>query len=145
MRRASKKAYPFPGGIPETYDKLVRVWVPKAIHDEVEFQNASEIMNAMAGFNLNEDQETFLETISILVDEYDRKHNPQPSPAKPVEVLRHLVEEHSLSSRELGRILEKDESLGSKILSGEQAITVEHAVKLGRRFGLDSVIFLDLR
>jgi hypothetical protein len=61
--------------------------VPRAIHDPVEFENASEIMNAMAGHELNEEQEDSLETIAILVDECDRSHNEQPGKSKPLEVL----------------------------------------------------------
>jgi len=145
MTRTTRKANPISGRIPETFTELVRIWMPRAIHDEVEFHNAFEIMNALAGFDLNSEQEDYLETVSILVDEYDRKHNPQPNRTKPINVLRSLIESANLSSRELGRILGKDESLGSKLLAGERAITVKHAVKLGKRFGLDPVIFLDLR
>jgi HTH-type transcriptional regulator/antitoxin HigA len=145
MTRTTKRANPFPKGIPETFTGLVCVWCPKVIHDEVEFGNASEIINAMAGFDLNTDQEDYLETVSILVDEYDRKHNPQPARGEPVEVLRHLVEDHNLSSRALGRILGKDESLGSKILSGDRAITVDHAVTLAEYFGIRPEALLGLR
>lgn len=145
MTRTTKRANPFPHGIPKTYTELVCVWVPKAIHDRVAFDNASEIINAMAGFDLNSDQEDYLETVSILADEYDRKHNPQPTGGKPLEVLRHLMEEHNLSSRALGRILGKDESLGSKILSGDRAITVNHAVTLAQYFGIRPEAFLGLR
>jgi hypothetical protein len=55
---------PFPRGIPPTYAELVGVLLPRAIQDAVEFKNASEIMNAMAGHELNEDQEDYLKTIS---------------------------------------------------------------------------------
>jgi HTH-type transcriptional regulator / antitoxin HigA len=145
MRSATKKANPFASGIPETFSQLVSAWCPRVIHDRVEFKNAMEIIEAMAGFNLNRDQEDYLETVSILADEYDRKQNPQPARAKPVEVLRHLVEEHKLSSRAIGRILGKDQSLGSKILGGDRAITIEHAVTLAKYFGLTPEVFLDLR
>jgi HTH-type transcriptional regulator / antitoxin HigA len=145
MTNAPKQANPFSKGIPETFTELVCVWVPRAIHDRVEFHNATEIIEAMAGFDLNSEQEDYLETVSILADEYDRKHNTQPTKAKPLEVLRHLVEEHNLSSRALGRILGKDESLGSKILSGDRAITVDHAVTLAKHFGIKPEAFLDLR
>jgi hypothetical protein len=78
IMKTASKANPFPRGIPPTYAELVGVLVPRAIHDAVEFKNASEIMNAMAGHELNEEQEDYLETIAILVDEYDRAHNEQP-------------------------------------------------------------------
>jgi antitoxin component HigA of HigAB toxin-antitoxin module len=141
----TKQANPFPKGIPETFTELARVWVPRAIHDRVEFENAMEVVGAMAGFKLNAEQEDYLETVSILADEFDRKRHPQPARAKPLEMLRHLVEEHNISSRALGRILGKDESLGSKILAGERAITVDHAVTLARHFGIQPEAFLDLR
>lgn len=145
MRNATKQPNRFPKGIPETFAELVRVWVPRAIHDRRDFENAMEIIEAMAGLDLNAEQEDYLETVSILADEYDHKNNPQPATAKPVEVLRHLVEDHNLSSRALGRILGKDESLGSKILAGERAITVDHAVTLAKHFGIRPEAFLDLR
>jgi hypothetical protein len=83
MTKTAKRANPFPHGIPRTFTELVRVWVPKAIHGRVEFENASEIMNALAGHNLNKDQEDYLETIAILVDEYDRTHHEQTKEKRP--------------------------------------------------------------
>jgi HTH-type transcriptional regulator / antitoxin HigA len=141
--RTGNKANPFPSGIPRTYAELVGVHMPKAIHDRIEFENASEIMSALAGHDLNKDQEEYLDTLSILVDEYDRTHNAQPKKASPLAVLEFLVEEHDISGRELGRIL-GNEAIGGFILRGDRHITVEHAKKLGARFSVDPSIFLDL-
>jgi HTH-type transcriptional regulator/antitoxin HigA len=143
IMKTASKANPFPRGIPPTYAELVGVLVPRAIHDAVEFKNASEIMNAMAGHELNEEQEDYLETIAILVDEYDRAHNEQPKKSKPLEVLHLLVEEHGISGRELGRIL-GNEAAGGFILRGERSVTVDQAKKLGARFSVDPSLFLDL-
>jgi HTH-type transcriptional regulator / antitoxin HigA len=143
MTKITKKANPFPYGIPETFTQLVCVWIPKAIHDRIEFENASEIMNAMAGHDLNKDQEDYLETVSILVDEYDRTHSKQPKKASPLAVLELLLEEHDISGRQLGKIL-GNEAVGGFILRGERHITVEQAKKLGERFSVDPVVFLDL-
>jgi antitoxin component HigA of HigAB toxin-antitoxin module len=141
--RTANKANPFPRGIPRTYTELVRVLVPRAIHDRVEFENASEIMNAIAGHDLNEEQEDYLETIAILVDEYDRTHRAQPKKATPIAVLQLLIEEHDISGRELGRIL-GNEAIGGFILRGERSITVDQAKTLGARFSVDPSLFLDL-
>jgi hypothetical protein len=81
MRNATKQANPFPKGIPKTFAELVRVWVRRAIHDRREFENATEIIEAMAGLDLNAEQEDYLETVSILADEYDHKNNPKPTRA----------------------------------------------------------------
>jgi hypothetical protein len=40
---------PFPSGIPPTYGELVGVLAPRAIHDAVEFKNASEISGRELG------------------------------------------------------------------------------------------------
>lgn len=141
--KTANKANPFPRGIPRTYSELVGVHMPKAIHDHVEFENASEIMNALAGHELNKDQEEYLDTVSILVDEYDRTHNAQPKKATALAVLELLVEEHGISGRELGKIL-GNEAAGGFILRGERHITVEQAKKLGARFSVDPSVFLDL-
>ena len=45
---------------------------------------------------------------------------------------------------ELGRILGVDETLGTKLLSGERNITVQHAKKLGDRFAMHPTAFLNL-
>lgn len=141
--KTANKANPFPHGIPRTYTGLVAVLVPRAIHDRVELENASAIMNAMAGHALKEEQEDYLETIAILVDQYDRTHNKQPEKSTPLAVLHFLMEEHDLSGRDLGRIL-GNQAAGGFILRGERSITIEQAKKLGRRFAVDPGLFLGL-
>jgi HTH-type transcriptional regulator / antitoxin HigA len=141
--RTANKANPFPRGIPDTFSALCMVHMPRAIHDHVEFENAKAIVHALAGLDLNEEQADYLETISILVDEYDRAHHAQPEKASPLAVLRYLVEEHDLSGRELGRIL-GNESAGGFILRGERTITIEQAKVLGKYFSVGPALFLDL-
>ena len=141
--KTANKANPFPHGIPRTYTGLVAVLVPRAIHDRIGFENASAILNAMAGHELNEEQEDYLETIAILVDQYDRTHDTQPGKSTSLAVLRLLMEEHDLSGRDLGRIL-GNQAAGGFILRGERSITIEQAKKLGRRFALDPSLFLEL-
>jgi HTH-type transcriptional regulator/antitoxin HigA len=143
MTKTAKRANPFPRGIPSTFNELVRVHMPKAIHDRIEFENASEIMLALAGHDLNNEQEDYLETISILVDEYDRANNKQLKKATPLAVLQLLVEEHGISGRELGKIL-GNEAAGGFIMRGERHVTVEQAKKLGARFSVAPSVFLDL-
>jgi HTH-type transcriptional regulator/antitoxin HigA len=140
------KAHPiFERGIPETFDELYAEHPLRAIHDKVSYENALEIVQALSGLDLNVDQDEYLETLGILINDYEEENLEILPNASPVEVLRFLKEDHNLSTRELGRILGKDESLGSKILTGERSITLEHAIKLAKYFGVKPQIFLDLR
>lgn len=135
----------FENGIPDTFEKLCLEYPPRPIHDSVSHDNAVEIIDALSGLELNDDQEQFLELLGNLVNEYEKNNLETLPDANPLDVLRFLLEDHNISSRELGRILGKDESLGSKILSGDRSITPEHAIKLANRFGVRPEIFLDLR
>jgi hypothetical protein len=76
-------------------------------------RSALEAINALAGLPLNADQEDYLEILSLLVNEYERQLAKTFPKAAPLEVLRYLVKENNTSSRELGRILGVDETLGT--------------------------------
>lgn len=140
----SKTHRVFENGIPETYSDLIAVLAPRTIHDRVDHENVLEIIHALAGLDLNEDQEDYFETLATLVNDYEAKHLPSLPAAKPIDALRYLVEQNNISSRELGRILGKDESLGAKILSEDRKITVDHAKRLAERFGVSASVFLDI-
>lgn len=45
----------------------------------------------------------------------------------------HLLEENQMNASDVARLLD-DASLGSKILEGEQSLTVAHLCKLAERF-----------
>jgi hypothetical protein len=42
--------------LPKTYAGLMALHVPRPIHDSVSYENAVEIVHALAGFKLNRDQ-----------------------------------------------------------------------------------------
>ena len=42
--------------LPKTYDKLIKFHVPRPIHDEVGYQDTVEVIDALAGQAVNEDQ-----------------------------------------------------------------------------------------
>jgi HTH-type transcriptional regulator/antitoxin HigA len=59
-------------------------------------------------------------------------------------MLKSLCREHRINTRQLGEVLGVDQSVATRILSGERSITVEHAKKLAARFHLMPSLFLDL-
>src|SRR6516165_6489535 len=52
-----------------------------------------------------------------------------------------LMEDNGISTRQMSRILGKDESIVSKILKGQRSTTIEHARKLGHHFGVNPKLF----
>jgi HTH-type transcriptional regulator / antitoxin HigA len=140
------KANPiFENGIPDTFEKLCSEYPPRPIHDSESHDDAVEIIDALSGLKLNDDQEDYLEVIGTLINQYEENNLDILPSASPREVLAFLLDQNNITGRELGRILGKDESLGAKILSGERSITIEHAVALAKRFAVKPEIFLNLR
>ena len=53
--------------LPKNYAELCRILTPRPLHDDVEFQNVTEITDAMAGHNLTPDQEDYFDLLCRLI------------------------------------------------------------------------------
>ena len=132
-----------PAEAPETYEELVRLYLPRPIHDQIERENATEVADWIALRTKNKDQLDYLEMLGDQLDKYENRGKSYKT-SSPLEILNYLVEENGITTRELGKILGIDHSVAARILKGERAITVEHAKSLGARFKLDPKAFLGL-
>jgi HTH-type transcriptional regulator/antitoxin HigA len=128
---------------PKTYEGLLRCHMLRPIHDRVDYENAIEILGAMAGHRLTSDQDDYFEALSLLVEAYEAEHFPALKGKKGLALLKHLLEENDFSAADLSRILGVDRSLGVRILHGERQLTVEHVRKLAKRFRLPIGIFVE--
>jgi HTH-type transcriptional regulator/antitoxin HigA len=129
--------------VPKTYEALCHVHLPRPIHDKIDLENATELVDFLAGHDLNQDQEDYLDLLSDLVEEYEDKHAPYKGrKSSPLSMLKYLLEENDLNASDLSRLLGTDRTMGAKILRGERALTVEHMKKLGRRFAVDPGMFV---
>jgi HTH-type transcriptional regulator/antitoxin HigA len=129
--------------VPKTYEGLCRFHLPRPIHDKIELENATEIVDFMAGHKLNADQEDYLDLLSDLVAEYEEEHTPLKARIMSgVAIMAYLLQENGLNASDLSRILGVDRTLGAKILRGERGLTIEHMKKLARRFAIDPGVFV---
>jgi HTH-type transcriptional regulator / antitoxin HigA len=128
--------------IPETYADLVGLFMPRPLHDDVDYRNALAVLDAMAGFEMNTDQEDYFEAVATFVEKYEAKHHALDAlDLAPVELLRALMDEHGLSESDLGRLL-GDRSLGHRILSGDRELSKAHIRTLAEHFSLDPAALL---
>jgi HTH-type transcriptional regulator/antitoxin HigA len=131
------------GKLPKTYEGLCRLLLPRPIHDNVELDNATELIDAMAGHNLNAEQEDYLDLLSGLVADYEESISPlRTKKLSPVEVLKYLLQENGLNASQLAALLGVDRSLGAKIVRGERKLTAEHISRLTKRFAVRAELFL---
>ena len=128
--------------LPGDYRGLLAVHMLRPIHDKVEYHNALEILDAMAGQALNADQDDYFEALCLLVEAYESAHLPGLPSKRGLPLLQHLVEENGMSGADLSRLLGADRSLGVRILNGERNLTVDHAKKLSARFQVPLEVLL---
>jgi HTH-type transcriptional regulator / antitoxin HigA len=128
---------------PRDYAGLVRAYPLRPVRDPVDADNATEIVDALAGHDLTRDQADYLDVLSTLLEAFENAHDPvRPMRSKkPLANLRHLLDDHEMSASDLGRVL-GNRALGSKILRGERRLGLTHIKKLMKYFAVDASAFL---
>ena len=87
----------------------------------------------MASGKLTSGQSLYLETLVQVVQAYEAAHHTMyTSDLSGMESLEHLLAENQMNASDLARLLGVHASMGSKILKGERALTVDHLKKLWR-------------
>ena len=130
--------------LPGDFESLVRLYPPAAIHDEIAFENAMDIVNTLtAAPHPTEGQLKYLDTLTILVERYeDDAEGSVPPDADAIGVLRYLMEDRGMSASDVGRLL-GDRSLGPRILNGDRSLSKAHIKILAKHFGVSPAVLLD--
>jgi HTH-type transcriptional regulator/antitoxin HigA len=129
--------------LPKDYAGLCRILTPRPIHDNVEFQNVTEITDAMAGHKLTPDQEDYFDLLCRLIEDYEKEHAQLDTPKVTVlEALQHLLDAHGMRAADLAQLLDVHRTLGAMILRGERRLTLNHVRTLARHFGVSADVFL---
>lgn len=129
--------------IPQEYSQLVALLMPRPLHDDVDYRNALAVLDAMAGFKMNRDQEDYFEAVATFVEKYEAQHHAFDDPKMtPVDLIRSLMQEHQMSDSDLGRLL-GDRSLGHRILAGQRELSKAHIRTLADHFRLNPAALLD--
>ncbi len=131
--------------LPGQFRELVQMMPPQAIRDEVQYANTLEVIDRlMAVSKLTKGQTLYLETLVQLVQVYEAEHHAiDTSGLTGLGSLKHLLDENQMNASDLARLLGVHPSLGSKILRGERALTVDHIRRLAERFKVSPSLFLD--
>lgn len=132
-----------PKTLPTTFEDLCRLHWPRPIRDGVDYENATEVVDRLALLGKRtKDQEDYLEAMSILIEQFDRDHDPTESTTEgPIETLKVLLDGREMSASDLGRVL-GSRTLGPAILRGERQISKASALKLADHFKVSAALFL---
>jgi len=120
--------------------EMIRQGAPRLIHSEDELsQYTQTLFDLTAKPDPTPDEEDAIELISLLIDNYETEHYPIPE-AEPADVLRYLLEQNSLSQRDIAPEL-GSESTVSLVLSGKRQLNRDHIARLSRRFNVSPAVF----
>jgi len=129
--------------LPKDYAGLCRLLPPRPIRDQVDFENVTEMTDAMAGHKLTPDQEDYFDLLCRLIEDYDQEHAQLDTPkVTALDVLQHLLEAHDQTAADLARLLGVHRTLGAMILRGERKLTLAHVGTLARHFRVSADLFL---
>lgn len=134
-----------PTSLPASFDRLVRLSPPMAIHDNVQHGNFVEIIDRLMQVeSLTPGQADYLETLVQLVEAYEAKRHAIDASARGgLRMLHHVLEQSGLSRSDLARLLKVHATMGSKLFNGERRLTWEHAKVLADHFKVAPALFMD--
>ena len=125
------------------YAKLLTKVQPQPIKDEREYDRlVAEVGRLMerGEQDLSAEETSLLEMMSILIEDYDRKHFPL-SPSQPHKMLTFLLGQRELEAHDLWPVLGSKGRV-SEILSGKRAISKAQAKKLAAFFHVPLDLFI---
>jgi HTH-type transcriptional regulator/antitoxin HigA len=127
--------------MPATYAELVALFPLRPLHDEVDYNNALEVAEALVGsVDLTDDQADYLDVLTDIVQKYEARRHAVAGRATPLDALKRMIEERGLSGSDLGRLL-GSRPLGSAILRGERELSKTHIRILAEHFKVSTDLF----
>lgn len=84
-------------------------------------------------------EEKLIKLLTVLVEDYETRSFPVPE-ASPIDIIRHLMEAHSLRQKDLVDVF-GTESIVSDVLNGKRDLTKEHIRRLSHRFHVSPSVF----
>ena len=128
----------------KTYGELLTATLPRKIDSEAENERVLGVIKSLmrkGEENLSPEEETLLDLLSGLVEDFEEEAYPMGNAATPLEALRSLVEEHGLRQIDLVDIF-GSQGIVSEVLSGKRGISLTAAKKLANKFKLSVEVFV---
>jgi HTH-type transcriptional regulator/antitoxin HigA len=139
--KSKDQIFEFPA-MPKKFDALCDFLPPRPIHSEAGLQKITRLADALAGHDLNGDQQDYFDLLCRLIEDWEQPKIKKPK-ATGLEALRSLLESHNMTAADLSKLLGVHRTLGPMILRGERKLTLKHVKTLAARFGVSTDAFID--
>ncbi len=125
------------------YSSLLAEHVPRRIDSQSEYDHWADWLEATRFDEASTPEDHALaDVITILLEDFDRREHPDLSSSDPLTMLHYVMERHSITKADLGRLLEVSRATASNIYSGKQGISKRSAAILAKHFKLSIQAFL---
>jgi len=123
------------------YGALLKKVAPKVIRTERENEAYTEVLYELdrRSKSLTAAEKELADLLTLLIEDFEEKRYPIPR-AKPVDIVRFLMEQHSLLQKDLVDVF-GTRSIVSEVLSGKRELNKEHIARLSARFHVSPEVF----
>ena len=123
------------------YVDLLNQTPPRVIRTEAENERYIAILEEMErrSDRLNDDERDFAELLTLLIEDFEEKHNQLPR-SSPLDVVAELMAANHLKQKDLVDVF-GTESIVSEVLNGKRELNKEHIKKLSARFHVSPELF----
>ncbi len=127
------------------YAALLAKTLPSVVHSERENERCIALLEALdrkvdrKGEKLTAAERRLAELLTVLIEDFEEKAYAL-KPARPVEVLRELMQANRLRQKDLLDIFGTP-SIVSEVLREKRGLTLEHIRRLSRRFHVSPEVF----
>ena len=123
------------------YGRLLAKFSPKVIRTEKANEEYTEALYELDQRNtkLTRAEKELAELLTLLIEDFESKRYKLPR-AKPVEILRFLMDQHGLKQKDLVDVF-GTRSIVSEVLSGKRKLNREHIQRLSDRFHVSPEAF----
>jgi HTH-type transcriptional regulator/antitoxin HigA len=123
------------------HKRLVRKFSPKVIRSEKENEVYTQALCELdqRSAKLTRAEKELAELLTLLIEDFESKHYELPQ-AKPLYVLRFLMEQQELKQKDLVDVF-GTRSIVSEVLSGKRKLNKDHIERLSRRFHVSPDVF----
>lgn len=140
MKTATHTTTPY-AKMPKTYAGLMGRHLLRPIRDQVDADNAAEMIDLLAGHALNAEQADYLDLLSDLYEKWEGTQFPLHR-ATGSELLRLVLAQRNEGGADLAKLLGIDASLAYRLLRGERQLTATQIRKVADIYGIDPVALL---
>jgi HTH-type transcriptional regulator/antitoxin HigA len=130
-----------------SYQELINRFPLRPLRSVRDYDMAVAMVDSLAvrpEGSLEQGEQDYFETLSLLVEAYDREHHMgQPPPQDAISMLKFVMQESGTTQADLGRLL-GNRALASLILNGNRQLSKSHIRKLAAHFKVSPALFLDM-